>query len=144
VISSSQKPQLSNTQYSQHTYAHAPAGFEPTIPGSERPQTHALDRAATGIGVHLSYLEEIAVLTGSLMSLEHTKLQIYFLHIPIKTTNTKPVTNTSGTTAAANAAVLNITTKYASELRASCLFLRNPKQTCPCGYLSNEGMHRFR
>jgi hypothetical protein len=28
-----------------------PAGFEPTIPASERPQTQALDRAATGIGV---------------------------------------------------------------------------------------------
>jgi hypothetical protein len=27
-----------------------PAGFEPTIPACERPQTHALDRAATGIG----------------------------------------------------------------------------------------------
>jgi hypothetical protein len=27
-----------------------PAGFEPKIPASERPQTHALDRAATGIG----------------------------------------------------------------------------------------------
>ena len=27
-----------------------PAGFEPAIPASERPQTHALDRAATGIG----------------------------------------------------------------------------------------------
>jgi hypothetical protein len=27
-----------------------PAGFEPTIPVSEQPQTHALDRAATGIG----------------------------------------------------------------------------------------------
>ena len=27
-----------------------PAGFEPIIPASERPQTHALDRAATGIG----------------------------------------------------------------------------------------------
>ena len=27
-----------------------PAGFEPTIPVSERPQTHALNRAATGIG----------------------------------------------------------------------------------------------
>jgi hypothetical protein len=26
------------------------AGFEPVIPASERPQTHALDRAATGIG----------------------------------------------------------------------------------------------
>jgi hypothetical protein len=25
-----------------------PAKFEPTIPASERPQTHALDRAATG------------------------------------------------------------------------------------------------
>ena len=25
------------------------AGFEPTIPTSQRPQTHALDRAATGI-----------------------------------------------------------------------------------------------
>jgi len=26
------------------------AGFEPTIPASERPQTHALDRAGTGTG----------------------------------------------------------------------------------------------
>jgi hypothetical protein len=28
-----------------------PAGFEPVIPTSGRPQTHALDRASTGIGV---------------------------------------------------------------------------------------------
>jgi hypothetical protein len=27
-----------------------PAKYEPTIPVIERPQTHALDRAATGIG----------------------------------------------------------------------------------------------
>jgi hypothetical protein len=27
-----------------------PAGFEPTFPASERPQTHALARAAAGIG----------------------------------------------------------------------------------------------
>jgi hypothetical protein len=27
-----------------------PVGFEPTIPASERPQTHALGRAANGIG----------------------------------------------------------------------------------------------
>jgi len=27
-----------------------PVGFEPAIPASERPQTHALDRAATEIG----------------------------------------------------------------------------------------------
>ena len=28
----------------------SPAGFEPAIPASERPQMHALDRVATGIG----------------------------------------------------------------------------------------------
>jgi hypothetical protein len=27
-----------------------PAGFEPSIPASERQQTHALDRAVTGVG----------------------------------------------------------------------------------------------
>ena len=27
-----------------------PVGFEPAVLGIERPQTHALDRAATGIG----------------------------------------------------------------------------------------------
>jgi hypothetical protein len=32
----------------------APAGFEPVIPATERPQTHALDRAATGIGNYLT------------------------------------------------------------------------------------------
>ena len=40
-----------NTQHSQETDIHvARAEFEPAIPASERPQTHALDRAATGIG----------------------------------------------------------------------------------------------
>jgi hypothetical protein len=28
-----------------------PAGSEPAIPASERPQTYALDRALTGIGL---------------------------------------------------------------------------------------------
>ena len=28
-----------------------PAGFEPAIPASERPQIYALDRAANGIGI---------------------------------------------------------------------------------------------
>ena len=28
-----------------------PAGFEAAIPASEWPQTHALDRAVTGIGI---------------------------------------------------------------------------------------------
>jgi hypothetical protein len=33
-----------------------PAGFEPTIPASERPQTYALDLAATGIGRQNTYV----------------------------------------------------------------------------------------
>jgi hypothetical protein len=36
----------------------SPAGLEPTIPASERPQTHALDRAASGIG-HPAYSLEL-------------------------------------------------------------------------------------
>jgi hypothetical protein len=35
------------------------AGFEPTIPASERPQTHASDRATTGIGGRENYIPSI-------------------------------------------------------------------------------------
>jgi len=35
------------------------AGFKPVIPGSERPQTQALDCAATGIGGYSLYLTKI-------------------------------------------------------------------------------------
>jgi hypothetical protein len=34
-----------------------PAGFEPAIPATERPQTHAFDGAATGIGGKAKYPE---------------------------------------------------------------------------------------
>ena len=30
-----------------------PVGFEPTISAGERPQTHAVDRAATGTAFHV-------------------------------------------------------------------------------------------
>jgi hypothetical protein len=33
--------------------AMTPAGLEPAIPAGERPQTHALHRAATGIGQNI-------------------------------------------------------------------------------------------
>jgi len=36
--------------HTQQTGIHPPAEFEPAIPASERPQTHTLDCAATGIG----------------------------------------------------------------------------------------------
>ena len=51
VISSSQRPLPENTQHSKQT-SMPPAGFEPTISAGERPQTHAFDRATTGIGIH--------------------------------------------------------------------------------------------
>jgi len=44
-----------NTKHPEETAIHAPAGFEPTIPASNRPQTHALDRAATGIVPAIHY-----------------------------------------------------------------------------------------
>jgi hypothetical protein len=49
-----------DTCYWQHTALtrdryHAPAGFEPAIPASERLQTDALDLAATGIGSVSAY-----------------------------------------------------------------------------------------
>lgn len=40
---------LRNSQYSQETNIHDPEGFEPSVPESERPQTYALHRAASGI-----------------------------------------------------------------------------------------------
>ena len=41
--------QPDNTQHPQGTKVHAPSRFEPAFQSSEWPQTHSLDRAATGI-----------------------------------------------------------------------------------------------
>jgi len=49
VISPTHKPLPDNTQHSQQT-SMPPLGFEPTISAGERPQTYALDRAASGTG----------------------------------------------------------------------------------------------
>jgi hypothetical protein len=43
-----------------------PEGLEPAIPASEQPQTHALDRAATGIGGQLLFVFGSKVPTNSL------------------------------------------------------------------------------
>jgi hypothetical protein len=40
--------------HKRHT-SMAPVGFKPTIPADEQPQTDALDRAASGIGIVLNY-----------------------------------------------------------------------------------------
>ena len=41
-----------NTHHSQQTNIHAPVGCEPAIPASGGPQTHALYRAAAGLGIY--------------------------------------------------------------------------------------------
>ena len=46
-----------------------PAGSEPTIPSSECPQTHTLDRAATGI--------DIFVRIGLHMRAEYLEMSVY-------------------------------------------------------------------
>jgi hypothetical protein len=48
VIDPSQRPLLDKTQHSKEEDIHDPAEFEPGNPESERPQTHALERAASG------------------------------------------------------------------------------------------------
>jgi len=45
-----QIPLPDNIQHAQQTDFHAPGEFKAKIPGNERPQTYALDGAATGIG----------------------------------------------------------------------------------------------
>ena len=55
LLWTSDKPDTGTSTYTTHnTYnrqtSMPPAGFEPIITASERPQTHAPDRAATGIG----------------------------------------------------------------------------------------------
>ena len=52
MISSSQRPLLDNTQTLTTKTSMPPVGFEPTISAGERPQTCALDRAASGTGFH--------------------------------------------------------------------------------------------
>ena len=48
MISLTQRPVSDNTQHSQE------AGFEPSIPTSDRTLTHALERAVTGIEGYFS------------------------------------------------------------------------------------------
>jgi len=50
VIGSSQRPLPDNTQHLQQTIIHASGGIRTQISAGERPQTYALDRAATGTG----------------------------------------------------------------------------------------------
>jgi hypothetical protein len=60
-----------------------PEGFEPTIPANERQQTHASDRAATGISFYLTRFIFVSVATVSHL---HTKPQFVPLRAQSVTT----------------------------------------------------------
>ena len=54
ILWTSGQPEATHNTHKRQTSL-PPAGFEPAILASEWPQTHALDRAATGIGQMLQY-----------------------------------------------------------------------------------------
>jgi hypothetical protein len=76
VISPSQRPlpTQDNTTYKHKRQTSMPrAVFEPAIPAIKRPQTYALDRAATGIGMSVnSSLNFIFKVISSLHTPTHT------------------------------------------------------------------------
>jgi hypothetical protein len=43
-----------------------PVGFEPTISAGERPQTYALERAATGTGMEVAYFYKLCTMCEQL------------------------------------------------------------------------------
>jgi hypothetical protein len=64
------------------------AGFEPVVPVSKRPQTHSLDRAATGIGWNLFYpviFDSLYILWLTyILRLKNSHFQLnyeHFLHV---------------------------------------------------------------
>ena len=58
----------------------SPVGFEPTISAGERPQTYALDRAATGTGISTVLLTSNRVVRGR-TELQGAKIVVNFLSL---------------------------------------------------------------
>jgi hypothetical protein len=57
-----------------------PVGFEPTIPASARPQTYALDHAATGIAISgsaIAFSEDPGSRARSLLSVQDSVIARY-------------------------------------------------------------------
>jgi hypothetical protein len=74
-----------NTQHSQEKDIHAPARFEPIISASERPQTHAFDRAATGVA-RKDYIVYIFSRTP-----KNFEIFITFIYFPLSVTDSEQV-----------------------------------------------------
>ena len=58
LLLTSDQPEAKTTHNTHKRHTSMPqAGFETAIPAIERPQTNALNRAATGIGTSMFYLQ---------------------------------------------------------------------------------------
>jgi hypothetical protein len=70
------------THNTQKKHPYPPVGFEPVIPASERWQTHALDRAATGIDFvsYMNYMYCGTWLSGSNCRLQKRRVQPGLTH----------------------------------------------------------------
>ena len=55
-----------------------PFGFEPAFPASERPQTHALDRAATGIGHICLLVPDVGLICSNTDTFSQEQLLRFF------------------------------------------------------------------
>ena len=94
VISPTQRPAWQHTTLTRNRHPCPPAGFEPVIAASERPQTHAFYRAATGIGRYIkniptNWVQNIVFKSTITEHLEGMKIWGYALTINL----TKPNQN---------------------------------------------------
>ena len=81
LMTSSQRPLPDNTQHSQQTSMPS-VGFEPTISAGERPQTYALDGAASGTG-NIRYISNNKLLrnqTGKQKLTLHYLIYIFMIN----------------------------------------------------------------
>jgi hypothetical protein len=70
LLWTSDQPYAETSTWRQKTDFHASAGFEPTIPASERLQTHALDRSTTWsadvVILHLNVFSRVRIYSAKL------------------------------------------------------------------------------
>jgi hypothetical protein len=87
----SQRPYLT-THNTHKRHSNAPVGFEPTIPASERPGAHALDRAATEIACQGEIIKrsifrsKLQILNGILLLILCNSF-VFFIFSPIYQTS---------------------------------------------------------
>jgi hypothetical protein len=94
----SNRPEAETSTSAHNTYKRQasipPSGFKLAIPASERPQTHALDCAATGIGQKIMYktqihcVGKIQIFIKLSLCLEFQYKSLFIIYNPMRTNST--------------------------------------------------------